>query len=78
MSELKFQGWGKIPRLNREMVVTEKIDGTQAAIGIVECGKLLWSVSYWMHYLLLRSISILREENRRVLLGLCTIAESSY
>ncbi len=34
MSELKFQGWGKIPRLNREMVVTEKIDGTQAAVGV--------------------------------------------
>lgn len=34
MSEIEFQGWGKIPRLNREMVVTEKIDGTQAAVGI--------------------------------------------
>jgi RNA ligase len=32
--EIEFQSWGKIPRLNREMVLTEKIDGTQAAIGI--------------------------------------------
>lgn len=34
MSEIKFQGFGKIARLNRDIVVTEKIDGTNGAIGI--------------------------------------------
>lgn len=32
----EFQGWPKIGRLNRDIVITEKIDGTNAAIGIVE------------------------------------------
>lgn len=36
MIDIEFQGFGKIPRLNRDIVVTEKIDGTNAAIGIVE------------------------------------------
>jgi len=31
---LVFQPWPKISRLNREIVITEKIDGTNAAIGI--------------------------------------------
>lgn len=31
---IEFKGWPKIPRLYREIVVTEKIDGTNAAIGI--------------------------------------------
>ena len=31
---VEFQKFAKIPRLYREMVVTEKIDGTNAAIGI--------------------------------------------
>jgi RNA ligase len=34
MNEIEFQGFGKIARLNRDIVVTEKIDGTNAAIGI--------------------------------------------
>jgi hypothetical protein len=34
MSEIEFQGFGKIARLNRDIVVTEKIDGTNAAIGV--------------------------------------------
>jgi hypothetical protein len=34
MSEIEFQSFGKIPRLFREVVITEKIDGTNAAIGI--------------------------------------------
>ena len=34
MSEIEFQGFGKIARLNRDIVVTEKIDGTNGAIGI--------------------------------------------
>jgi hypothetical protein len=28
----EFREWPKIPRLNREMIVTEKIDGTNAAV----------------------------------------------
>ena len=36
MSAIEFRPWSKIPRLYREMVVTEKIDGSNAAIGIVE------------------------------------------
>ena len=34
MTDIEFQGFGKIPRLNRDIVITEKIDGTNAAIGI--------------------------------------------
>lgn len=37
-----FQGWGKIPRLSKEMtVITEKIDGTNAQIFMPEDGQLL-------------------------------------
>jgi hypothetical protein len=36
VSGLDFKGFGKIARLNRDIVITEKIDGTNAAIGIVE------------------------------------------
>jgi hypothetical protein len=32
VSELQFRGWGKTPRLASEVVITEKIDGTNAAI----------------------------------------------
>ena len=35
----EFQGFGKIPRLNREIVITEKIDGTNAQILITEEGE---------------------------------------
>lgn len=38
MSELEFRGFPKIPRLNRNIVVTEKIDGTNGAIVISEDG----------------------------------------
>ena len=33
--DLKFQSWPKIPRLRRDMTITEKIDGTNAAVGIL-------------------------------------------
>jgi hypothetical protein len=33
---VEFQAWPKIPRLNREVIVTEKVDGTNAAIQIPE------------------------------------------
>ena len=39
MSELEFKGFGKIPRLNRDIVITEKIDGTNGAIVIGEGGE---------------------------------------
>lgn len=35
----EFQPWPKIARLNRGMVITEKIDGTNAAIGVTEDGE---------------------------------------
>jgi RNA ligase len=35
MSEIEFQGFGKVARLFRDVVITEKIDGTNGAIGIV-------------------------------------------
>lgn len=34
MTKIEFQAWPKIARLNRDIVITEKIDGTNAAIGI--------------------------------------------
>jgi hypothetical protein len=38
MSAIEFQGWPKTPRLFRDIVVTEKIDGTNAAIIITDDG----------------------------------------
>jgi len=29
LKELKFEGFGKIPRLNRDCTITEKVDGTE-------------------------------------------------
>jgi hypothetical protein len=31
---MEFRKWSKIPRLNRDMVITEKIDGTNACVGV--------------------------------------------
>lgn len=39
MSGIVFEAWPSTPRLNRNMVVTEKIDGTNAAIVIGEDGE---------------------------------------
>lgn len=36
MTALEFQPWPKIARLNRDITITEKIDGTNAAVVIVE------------------------------------------
>jgi hypothetical protein len=33
---IEFEAWPKIPRLNRDIVITEKIDGTNAAVVIQE------------------------------------------
>lgn len=38
MSEISFQSFGKIGRLFRDMIITEKIDGTNAAVGVTEQG----------------------------------------
>jgi hypothetical protein len=36
---IEFEAWPKIPRLNRGMIITEKIDGTNAAVVITEDGE---------------------------------------
>ncbi len=38
---IEFEGFGKIARLSRECVITEKIDGTNAQICITEDGQFL-------------------------------------
>lgn len=38
MSEVCFEAWPSTPRLFRDMVITEKLDGTNAAIVITEDG----------------------------------------
>ncbi|GAA2230390.1 RNA ligase family protein [Herbiconiux moechotypicola] len=40
MSAITFEPWPKIPRLNRGILVTEKIDGTNAAVVIFRTGDL--------------------------------------
>ena len=37
--QIEFEAWPKIARLNRNIVVTEKIDGTNAAVIITEDGQ---------------------------------------
>lgn len=39
MSDIDFTPWPKTPRLFREVIITEKIDGTNAAVGILEDGR---------------------------------------
>jgi hypothetical protein len=39
LTEPVFSGWPKTPRLFRDMIVTEKIDGTNAAIGVTSDGR---------------------------------------
>lgn len=36
---IEFKPWPKIARLNRDIIVTEKIDGTNAAVGVTEEGE---------------------------------------
>jgi hypothetical protein len=36
MTDLTFEPWPKIARLNRDCIITEKIDGTNAAVIVVE------------------------------------------
>lgn len=35
---IEFKAWPKIARLNRDIIITEKIDGTNAAVGVLEDG----------------------------------------
>lgn len=45
----EFQGFGKIPRLCRDIIITEKIDGTNAQVCVLECGMVLaGSRSRWI------------------------------
>lgn len=37
-TEIEFKPWPKIARLNRDITITEKIDGTNAAVGVTEDG----------------------------------------
>lgn len=39
METPEFQHWGKIPRLRRTVTVTEKIDGTNACVGVTDSGE---------------------------------------
>lgn len=39
--ENKFEGFGKIPRFNKDVVITEKLDGTNAQVHIHEDGTIL-------------------------------------
>jgi hypothetical protein len=41
MSDIPFVEWPKIPRLSRNCIVTEKIDGTNASIFVGESGEFL-------------------------------------
>lgn len=41
MSDITFQAWPKIARLHKDILVTEKIDGTNAAVVIVDAWDLL-------------------------------------
>lgn len=38
MIELEFKAWPKIARLNREVIITEKLDGTNSAVIVTEDG----------------------------------------
>lgn len=37
--EITFEAWPKIPRLNRNCIITEKLDGTNAAVIVAEDGR---------------------------------------
>lgn len=40
MENIEFQAWPKLPRLNRAITISEKIDGTNAAIGVTSSGEI--------------------------------------
>lgn len=42
---MDFKGFGKIPRLSREVVITEKIDGTNGIIAITADGETIYAGS---------------------------------
>jgi hypothetical protein len=48
-TEIKFEGFKKIPRLSKEMVITEKLDGTNGLIQITHNGEFfVGSKSRWL------------------------------
>lgn len=50
MEEVKFIEFPKMPRLSREMIITEKIDGTNACIHIDDYGNMLYgSRTKWIN-----------------------------
>ena len=49
MTEIQFEEFPKMPRLSREVIITEKIDGTNAQVCITEDGQFLTgSRSRWI------------------------------
>jgi hypothetical protein len=46
----EFREWPKTPRLFRTIVVTEKIDGTNAAIHVELIRELAPEQLHWMHF----------------------------
>jgi hypothetical protein len=46
VTDIEFQGWPKTPRLFRDIVVTEKIDGTNAAIIIEQVAEVDQSAAF--------------------------------
>jgi len=58
MASVEFEPWPKIARLNRDITVTEKIDGTNAAIVVVPWAELVeetsqgwnWSEGYYREW----------------------------
>ena len=49
IEKIKFEGFPKIPRLSKEMVITEKLDGTNGFIQITASGEfLLGSRNKWL------------------------------
>lgn len=76
----QFEPWAKIPRLRRDIIVTEKIDGTNAQLLIQEDGT-IWAGSRnrWLGYVDAQSAEILGDnfgffawvrENHHALLAL--------
>lgn len=45
---MEFKPWGKTPRLYRDIVISEKIDGTQAVIGISDDEFVVGSRNQWL------------------------------
>lgn len=60
---MEFETFGKISRLSREMVITEKIDGTNAVIGIATYGARMDEIKRWG----VQPVFMTLDENRDVI-----------